>query len=89
MLYEVITEKMERMLVDLVDDARLEGGTVHLALERIDFEGYVWALVERSKKTIDENRIETRIPQDLPPVSADPDRLERILLNLVCNALKS
>jgi len=82
------TEKMERMLGDLVDDARLEGGTVHLTLERIDFERYVWALLERSKSTIDENRVETRIPQNLPPVSADPDRLERILLNLVSNALK-
>lgn len=82
------TEKMERMLEDLVDDARLEGGTVHLALERIDFESYLWDLIEVSKKTIDETRIVTRIPQGLPPVSADPDRLERILLNLIGNALK-
>ena len=82
------TEKMERMLVDLVDDARIEGGTVHLVLQRIELESYLWVLIDGHKNAIDENRIEIRIPQDLPAVTADPDRLERIFLNLISNALK-
>jgi len=82
------TKKMERMLEDLVDDAQIEGGNVHLIPESIEFENYVWSLIERNKEAVDANRIETRIPQGLPPVLADPDRLERIVLNLITNALK-
>jgi len=82
------TEKMERMLGDLVDDARIEGGTVHLALEKIDLESCVCSLIENNKNAIDGNRIKTRIPHGLPAVLADPDRLERILLNIISNALK-
>ncbi len=33
-------------------------------------------------------RIRVEIPADLPPVDADPNRLERILLNLFINSLK-
>ena len=54
------TEKMERMLGDLVDDARIEGGTVHLALEKIDLESCVCSLIENNKNAIDGNRIKTR-----------------------------
>jgi two-component system phosphate regulon sensor histidine kinase PhoR len=33
-------------------------------------------------------RAKVDIQADLPPISADPDRLERVLLNLLSNALK-
>lgn len=81
-------EKMERMLDDLVDDAQIEGGSVSLILESVDVEGFVMSLVEGNREAFDESRIETAIDQNLPDVLADPGRLERILLNLVSNALK-
>lgn len=81
-------EKMDAMIEDLVDDARIEGGTVNLALERIDLKSYVQSLLESNRRTIEENRIKTRVPQGLSPVTADPDKLERIFLNLLSNALK-
>jgi signal transduction histidine kinase len=37
---------------------------------------------------IDTGRINVEIPEGLPKVSADPDRLERILVNLASNAIK-
>ncbi|MCL5958005.1 MAG: cell wall metabolism sensor histidine kinase WalK [Chloroflexi bacterium] len=37
---------------------------------------------------MDVGRIKVEIPTNLSPVEADPDGLERILLNLVSNALK-
>jgi len=81
-------EKMNSIIEDLVDTARIEGGQVHLEQESIDLETFVWSLLESSKGTIDVKRLATQIPQDLPRVSADPDRLERILMNLLGNALK-
>jgi len=82
------TGKMESMIQDLVDTARSEGGQVPLNKKPIDLEAFVWSLLQSSKKTIDLNRIVSQIPQNLPSTSADPARLERILLNLLNNALK-
>lgn len=80
--------KMEGMIEDLVDTARIETGQVFLKKESIHLEPFVWSLLHRSQAGIDMNRLITQIPQNLPPVSVDPDRLERILLNLLNNALK-
>jgi signal transduction histidine kinase len=33
-------------------------------------------------------RVESRVPDDLPPLDIDPDKVERLLLNLLDNALK-
>ncbi|HEX2923308.1 MAG TPA: ATP-binding protein, partial [Chloroflexota bacterium] len=38
--------------------------------------------------TMDVKRVRLSVEESLPPVSADPDRLERIVLNLLSNALK-
>ncbi len=46
------------------------------------------SLLQRSLKDIDLKREEIHIPDGLPVLSADPARLERILLNLLSNALK-
>ena len=81
-------KKMEIMIKDLVDTARIEGGQVHLEKESIHLETFVWSLLQSARKSLDVNRLTTQIPQDLPSVSADPDRLERILLNLLSNALR-
>ncbi len=81
-------EKMGTMIEDLVDDARIAGGTVSVALERIDLKSYVQSLLKGNSYAIDKNRIETKFPEGLSPVSADPSKLERIFLNLVGNALK-
>ena len=81
-------EKMSSMIEDLVDTSRIEGGQVHLVKESINLENFAWSFLQKSQKIINVNRLITQIPQNLPSVSADPDRLERILLNLLSNALK-
>ncbi|WP_298038711.1 ATP-binding protein [uncultured Desulfuromonas sp.] len=81
-------EKMNAMIEDLLDTSRIEGGQVSLEQEPIDLDSFVWPLLQKPQKAITLNRLVTRIPRGLPAVSADPARLERILLNLVSNALK-
>lgn len=81
-------DKMNAMIEDLLDTSRIEGGQVPLEQEPIDLDHFVWSLLESSQEIIDVNRLTTQIPQNLPSVSADPARLERILLNLISNALK-
>ncbi len=82
------TGKMESMIQDLVDTARIEGGQVPLDKEPIDLEAFVWSVLQSFKKTMNLKRMVTQFPQGLPLASADPERLERILQNLLSNALK-
>jgi PAS domain S-box-containing protein len=80
--------KMESIIHDLVDSARIEGGHVPLEKKPIALENFVWSLLRSAEETLDPDRVATRLPQNLPPLMADPERLERILINLLSNALK-
>ena len=80
--------KMARMTDDLVDLARLEGGTLQLQKTPLLLQEFVPALVDRAGRVLPAERLRLEIPPTLPAVTADPDRLERILLNLLSNALK-
>ncbi|MBI2863746.1 MAG: hybrid sensor histidine kinase/response regulator [Chloroflexi bacterium] len=81
-------KRMNAMIQDLVDSARLEGGQLRLECQPVDLRPFVDELVGRLAGMWAEGRLESKIPMDLPEVDADPDRLERIMLNLLTNALK-
>ncbi len=80
--------RMNAMIQDLVDVARVEAGQLKLRLAPVDLRSFIVDLEDRLAGVLDTTRIRTKIPEDLPGVSADPDRLERILTNLISNALK-
>lgn len=81
-------EKINKMIEELVDTARIERGSIVLEKQPIHLAPYLRTLLQRSQKFIGTNQLTIQIPDDLPPVVADPDRLERIFQNLLSNALK-
>jgi len=81
-------QRMNVMIQDLVDMARLEGGQMQLERQPVNLASFVGDLLKRLEGTLEVHRIITEVPPDLPPVRADYNRLERILLNLLSNALK-
>jgi signal transduction histidine kinase len=82
--------RMDRMVQDLVDSARLGSGQLSLGVRPVDLRQFVLDLRERwaAARVWPVERVEVEAPPDLPPVLADPDRLERVLTNLLTNALK-
>jgi signal transduction histidine kinase len=80
--------RMERMLRDLTDAARLEVGELRLAREPVDFKSFVDHLLEVEQGVLDSTRVRNLVDTELPPLDVDPDRLDRILVNLLGNALK-
>jgi signal transduction histidine kinase len=82
------TRRMDRMLRDLADAARSESGNLGLARSAVELKPFVDAFLEVADGVLERSRVENAIPASLPRVLADPDRLDRILVNLVGNALK-
>jgi len=81
--------RMERMIRDLADSARLESGVaLPLARKPVELRPFVEGLLESAEGVLDATRVENAVPDQLPTVDADPDRLDRILVNLLGNALK-
>lgn len=80
--------RMTVMLQDLVDMARLEGGSLELQWEPIILREYIPDMLHYLTGVLDVERITLDLPDDLPAVYADANRLERILTNLLSNALK-
>lgn len=81
-------KRMNAMIRDLVDSARAEAGQLRIEKQPVNLGPFMLDLLGRARGTMDVERVRVEIPPDLPPMGADPDRLERILLNLLSNALK-
>ncbi|MHB9108214.1 MAG: ATP-binding protein [Armatimonadota bacterium] len=80
--------RMNVMIQDLVDSARLAGRTLELRTEPVALRAYLENLLQRAAAGLEVERIRLEVPDDLPPVRADYARLERIMVNLLSNALK-
>jgi signal transduction histidine kinase len=82
--------RMHRMVLNLLDLARLEAGTVVMQRSPLDLRALLDLTVE--KFTPQANRAEVSLraeaPPDLPTLFGDGDRLAQVLTNLVDNALK-
>jgi GAF domain-containing protein len=90
---EVITSNVDRMgklVNDLLEISRLEAGRIKLALAPVSLKEVVEETLTNTRTEIEarQHSLEIDLPEDLPPVLGDPDRLIQILTNLVSNAYK-
>lgn len=81
-------QRMTAMLNDLVESALLDSGKLRLDREPVDLAAMASDLRGRLAAPFDGERIRIEAALDAPRVSADPARLERVLVNLLTNALK-
>jgi PAS domain S-box-containing protein len=79
---------MNVLIQDLADLARLEAGQLVLNLRTLDLQLYVDDLLVRAATIMDVGRVQLEMPAEVPPVRADFFRLDRIIMNLLSNALK-
>jgi len=76
------------MLGDLIETVQLESGHIPLDRHPVDLGSFVRELESRLEGTLPLDRVHLGIPEGIPALYVDPRRLERILVNLLSNALK-
>ncbi len=84
------TDRLNRMVGNLLDMSRLQSGIVEPGLRAVGLEEVVpRALVSIGGDTaeLSRDRVRVEVGEQLPRVVADPDLLERVVANLVANAL--
>ena len=83
-------ERLQRLVDDLQDLNRVEAGAVHLILERQSVNELVKKTQNLLGRQFEEKGVsfEIDLPDLLPDVLVDTDRMEQVLINLVGNSLQ-
>ena len=81
-------ELLSNILGNLLELSRVQANRLFLHTEPIDIRRVVQDAVEGIKRQSSAYQFTVSLPRKLPPVYADPLRLERILYNLLENAVK-
>jgi signal transduction histidine kinase len=82
--------RLLKLINDLLDLVRLESGRIEIKPEPVDVAGFIKGLASAARQVADDKRLtfETHADPALGVVLVDRDKLEKIVLNLVFNALK-
>jgi signal transduction histidine kinase len=86
------TERLGRLVAELLDLSRLDAGVVPLDRERVELASFLAAAVREAEVTAAgagrQVRFAVSIPDDTVTVYADPGRLHQVLANLLDNAAR-
>jgi two-component system sensor histidine kinase KdpD len=83
---ESSADRLDAVVRNLLDASRLQAGVVSVKTEAVALADVVSAALVSVPDSAGE--VQVTVPDDLPPVSADPGLLERVLANLIDNALR-
>jgi two-component system OmpR family sensor kinase len=81
-------QRMHRMVEDLLTLTRLDEKQLNLHKDTIAVDTLLYTVCEQAVHLAQGQEISCLTEPDLPAISADRDRLQQVLLNLVENALK-
>jgi signal transduction histidine kinase len=84
------TERLTRLINQVLDLAKIESGRAEWKVTRVDVRDVVAETLAGMSQMFKEKNVlvEARYPDRVSPVNADLDRLIQVLLNLFSNALK-
>jgi signal transduction histidine kinase len=84
------TERLTRLINQILDLAKIESGRAEWAAEPVDLRGVIRDATESTAALYRERgvQLDAQVPERVPIVVADRDRLQQVLLNLLANAVK-
>lgn len=81
-------KRMDRMIKELVESARLESGVLKLDMRPISPADIMSGVLQKAIAPEQVDRIRLSLDEALPSIVGDAEQLERVLTNLISNALK-
>ncbi len=84
------TNRLNRLVNDLLDLAKMESGEVTLNIRGFDINELIRRCIIKLETIIEKKgiQVEANFEREETFVSADPDAIERVIINLVHNAIK-
>lgn len=83
-------ERLQRLMQELLDLSKLEAGTQPLRYSLIDAEALIQGAISSTRAIASEKQISVKaeLDPDLQPLRADRSQIERVLINLISNAIR-
>ncbi len=84
------TTRLSNLINDILDISRLESGRIAIKQEPIDYRKIVADTLRLLRAAADEKQIsmDAGLPESMPPVCGDAEKVGQVLTNLVSNAIK-
>lgn len=82
------TDRLTRLISDLLDMSRIDSGRMELKKREFDLLRLAEIVVEKLRSQTSNHVIKMRAPRESITVHADPDKIEQVFVNLVDNAVK-
>ncbi len=84
------TLRLRRLVNDLLDLTQLETGNMNMRIEKISAEELIQRVTTLMEPLFEEQnkKLSVALPDDLPLVMGDEDKLQQVLVNLLDNAVK-
>ncbi|MGH2750665.1 MAG: GAF domain-containing protein [Actinomycetota bacterium] len=80
--------RLSRLVNDLLDLSRMEAGTLRYDMEPVAVQDVLRSVLTVHTSLSSRHRLVDSIPEGLPKVLGDPDRIRQVLLNLLANAVR-
>ncbi len=82
------SQRLNRMISELLDLDRMESGRMALNLESVDLNTLIHHVANLSRRKAEGHEISLQLSDNVPPLLADRDKLTQVLFNLLSNAIK-
>ncbi|HEY0882560.1 MAG TPA: DUF4118 domain-containing protein [Archangium sp.] len=81
-------ERLERLVVNLLDMSRLQSGVLPVKREWVPLEELVGSALGSIEARLEPRAVKVSLPTDLPLIAVDPVLFEQVLRNLLDNVVK-
>jgi two-component system, OmpR family, sensor histidine kinase KdpD len=82
------SDRLNRLVGNLLDMSRIEGGALKPEKEWYPFDELVHDVLDHLQGLVQGRQVDTFIPDDLPPVELDYLQMDQVLTNLIENAVR-
>jgi len=87
-IIEEEADRLETLIDNLLDVSRIQAGDLRLDLSDVNMRRLLERVAQDYRTQTDRHQIELDLPDDLPIISGDEERLRQVFTNLVGNAIK-